>query len=128
MNTVSESTERARRAARLADEKKAEDIVVLDVTGVCTFCDAFVVATGSTGLQLRAIADSIIMGLKADDGFKPAVDGERNASWVVLDYGDVVVHLMSQEAREFYRLEDLWGDGKQIDWQDADAAQGATAS
>lgn len=124
---MSQSTERARRAARLADEKKAEDIVVLDVTGVCTFCDAFVVATGTTGLQLRAIADSIVMGLKADDGFKPAIDGERNQNWVVLDYGDVVVHVMSADARSFYRLEDLWGDGRAVDWQEAGSPRSATA-
>ncbi|MBX3727549.1 MAG: ribosome silencing factor [Candidatus Sumerlaeia bacterium] len=116
-----DSNEKACQAARLADDKKAEDIVVLDVADNCTFCDAFVVCTGSTRLQLRAIATGILEGLRVEGG-KPAIDGERNANWVVLDYGDVVVHVMSAEARAFYRLEDLWGDGRTLDWQDTGAA------
>lgn len=114
--------QKAALAARLADEKKAEDIVVLDVTGLCNFADVFLICTGNNRIQLQAISDGISTGLKAD-GCKPAkADGERGANWLVLDFGDVVVHMMSPDARAFYRLEKLWGDAPILDWEGASQA------
>ena len=120
--TVQENLCKAVLSARMADEKKAEDIIVLDLKGVCTFTDYFVICTGSTSLQLKAMADGIRKSLKNEGYGSPAMDGERQASWIALDYGDVVVHLMHPESREYYRLEDLWGDGKAVDWAEAAAA------
>lgn len=107
---------KAALAARAADDKKGEGIVVLDLRGVCTFTDYFVIASGTSYLQLRAMAEAIRESLRADGHGTPAVDGERQATWIALDYDDVVVHLMQPESRDYYRLEDLWGDGKVVEW------------
>ena len=107
-----ESAEKARRAACLADEKKAEDILVLDVRGLCNFTDFFVVCTGRSSLQLRAIGDYIALEL-GKSGAKPfSVQGRGQENWMVLDFGDFVVHIMSEEARRYYALETLWGDAR----------------
>jgi ribosome-associated protein len=121
---VHESIQKAVEAARFADAKKADDIVVIDMREVCSFTDSFVIATGASNLQLRAIRNSIEEGL-GRMGFKAgAMEGNHNSSWIVMDYGDVVVHLMSPESRDFYRLESLWGDGPEVMWS-ADEAREA---
>jgi ribosome-associated protein len=120
---VHESIQKAVEAARLADAKKADDIVVIDMREVCSFTDSFVIATGASNLQLRAIRNSIEEGL-GRMGFKAgALEGNHNSSWIVMDYGDVVVHLMSPESREFYRLESLWGDGPEVLWEPDEARE-----
>lgn len=107
---------KAALAAQFAEEKKAENIDILDVRGLCNFTDLFMICTGNNRLQLNAIGENIAMGFKKL-GFKsPREDGHRGGNWVVLDYGDIVVHIMSPETRAFYRLEKLWGDAKAIDW------------
>lgn len=111
-----EVEQKAALAAHLADEKKAEEIIVLDVRGLCNFTDMFVLATGNNTIQLRAISESIAEGFRKAGMKRPAEDGERGANWLVLDAGDVVVHVMSPESRLFYRLERLWGDAPQVDW------------
>jgi len=116
-----ETLERAALAAQFADSKKADDIRVLDVTGLCNFTDCLVICSANNRLQINAISDTVCKGFK-DRGFKsPKEEGHRNGSWTVLDLGDVVVHLMTAEAREFYRLEKLWGDAKEIDWHQVSA-------
>lgn len=117
-----DAIQRAIQAARLADSKKAEDIDVLDLRGVCTFTDAFVICTGATRLQLKAIGDAIVNGIKEIDNSTPLQDGARSSTWAVLDYGDFVVHIMSPESRDYYRIEDIWGDGKAIDWAGKEVA------
>lgn len=112
--SAQESRERAIRCATLADDKKAEDIIVLDVGEVCSFTDGFVICTGSSPLQVRAIADAVSEGLKEAGAHSPLVDGMDSLNWVVLDFGDVVVHVMSPDAREFYNLEGLWGDAPKV--------------
>jgi ribosome-associated protein len=116
---VLDTLDKAALIAHLADEKKAEDIVVLDVRGLCNFADAFVVCTGSNRIQLNAISDNIADGIRKRGMKYPPEDGERGANWLALDAGDVVVHIMSPEARSFYRLERLWGDAEPYDWQKA---------
>jgi ribosome-associated protein len=95
-------------AGRAAD-KKAQDIVVLEMGGAVTYTDFFVVVSGANPRQTRAIADEIQKQLRVCR--RPArVEGEREADWILLDYLDVVVHVFTPAAREFYRLENLWGD------------------
>lgn len=104
-------------AANLAEEKKAEAVCVLDVRGLCDFTDAFVLCTGNNHIQLHAISGNIADGIRKHGFRYPSEDGERGSNWLVLDCGDVVVHIMSPEARSFYRLEKLWGDAQEVDWE-----------
>ncbi|MSX01615.1 MAG: ribosome silencing factor [Actinobacteria bacterium] len=94
-----------------AQGPKAVDLVVLDLSSASAFTDAFVVATGRSDRQVKAIHEAIHQGMKDDHGTLPShVEGLREASWVLLDYGDVVVHIFTPATREYYRLETLWGD------------------
>jgi ribosome-associated protein len=99
----------------LAENRKAENAVVLDVTKVSSITDYFVIATGTSEPHLRAIVDEITEKLRDDYGLKPrAQDGALQTSWIVLDYFDVIVHIMRSDVREHYKLEDLWGDAPQV--------------
>ncbi len=101
----------ARRIAELAQEKLAADVVILDMRPVCSYTDFFVVCTGQNPRQTKAIYDEVRERLKHDDGLLPrSVAGEREARWILADYLDVVLHVFTPEAREYYRLEELWGD------------------
>jgi ribosome-associated protein len=116
---VLETLQKAALAAQFADEKKAEDIVLLDLQDLCNFTDIFLICTGNNRIQINAIREGIIDGFRKMGMKAPRDDAERDAKWIVLDYGDVVVHIMSHEARSFYRLESLWGDARRIEWQAA---------
>lgn len=99
----------------LADNKKAEDIVVLDMRSVSTITDYFVIASGTSEPHLRAIVDEIRDTLQEDYGLKPNhVDGTLQTNWLVLDYFDVVVHVMKADARQHYDLEGLWNDAPHV--------------
>ena len=105
------SIEQARRIAALAQEKLARDVVILDMQPVCTYTDYFVVVTGANARQTKGIWDEVQARLKKDDGLLPrSVAGERESTWIVADYLDVVLHVFTPESRDFYRLDDLWGD------------------
>jgi ribosome-associated protein len=105
------SLEQARRIAALASEKLAEDVVILDMRPVCVYTDFFVLSTGRNARQTKAIYDEVHQQLKQESRLLPrAVDGEREAEWIIADYLDVVLHVFTPETREYYRLEDLWGD------------------
>ena len=105
------SLEQARRIAALAQEKLAHDVVILDMRPVTVYTDFFVVVSGQNPRQTKAIFDEVHLRLKHDHRVLPrAVDGEREASWIVADYLDVVLHVFTPQAREYYRLEELWGD------------------
>jgi ribosome-associated protein len=105
------SLEQARRVAELAQEKLARDVVILDMRPVCSYTDYFVIATGQNARQTKAIYDEVRERLKREQRAIPhAVEGEREASWIVADYIDVVLHVFTPEARRYYDLEDLWGD------------------
>lgn len=104
-------------AAQAQAEKKAENIVVINVAGLCNFTEYFVIATGLSPHQFKAMADNIQEKL-ARLGFKPYhIDGLTSERWLVLDYDDVIVHIFSPEARAYYDLERLWGDGEFVDWE-----------
>ena len=103
------------RLARLIEEyaadKKAIDIVELDLRGVLGYTDYFVICSGNTDRQTKAIHDGIHQGLKKGNGLLPRrVEGLNEARWILMDYLDVVVHVFTPEARDFYRLEQLWGE------------------
>jgi ribosome-associated protein len=99
----------------LADNRKAENIVVLDVKELSSVTDYFVVASGTSEPHLRAITDEITDKLRADHDIRPrAIDGTLQTAWVVLDYFDVIVHVMRADIRAHYNLEGLWGDAKQV--------------
>ncbi|WP_324653529.1 ribosome silencing factor [Georgenia sp. H159] len=97
-------------AARAAAEKKAEEIVALDVSERLVLTDAFVVASGGTDRQVRAIVDAVDEALHREGAKAVRKEGVSEAHWVLLDYGDIIVHVQQTEDREFYALERLWGD------------------
>jgi ribosome-associated protein len=99
----------------LADNKKAENIVVLDLRKLSSITDYFVICTGTSEPHLRAIVNEIQEQLEEDQHLTPrGTDGAINTAWVVLDYFDVIVHVMRKDVRELYNLEDLWGDAPQV--------------
>jgi ribosome-associated protein len=105
------SNEQARRIAALAQDKLARDVVILDMRPVCTYTDYFVIATGNNPRQTKAIWDEVHGRLKHDGRMLPrSVEGEQEGTWIIADYLDVVLHVFTPEARDFYRLEDLWDD------------------
>jgi len=94
-----------------ADNKKAENIVALDVSKLSSVADYFVICSGTSEPHLRAISDEILTRLRDEQGLRPrAVDGTLQTAWIVLDYFDVIVHVMKGDVREKYDLEALWGD------------------
>ena len=94
-----------------ASDVKAQDIVELDLRGVLGYTDYFVIASGGTDRQTKAIHDAIHMGLKKHHGLLPRrVEGLGEARWILMDYLDVIVHIFTPEARDYYRLEQLWGE------------------
>ncbi len=99
----------------LADNRKAENIAVLDVREVSSVTDYFVIASGTSEPHLRAITDEITTGLREEHDLRPrAVDGTFQTAWIVLDFFDVIVHIMRADVRERYNLEGLWGDAPQV--------------
>jgi ribosome-associated protein len=97
--------------ARYAADKKAIDVVELDLRGVLGYTDYFLICSGNTGRQAKAIHDGILEGLKHEhDRLPRRVEGSAQAGWILMDYLDVIVHIFTPETREFYRLEQLWGE------------------
>jgi ribosome-associated protein len=105
------SDQLARRIADIAADRKAVDIRLLDMRETVGYTDWFVICSGNTERQTKAIHDAIYRSLKDDEGLLPRrSEGEREARWILLDYLDCVVHIFTPEARDFYRLEQLWGE------------------
>src|SRR5436189_6229464 len=103
------------RAIAAAEDKKALDLVVLDLRKAAGFTDFFLIASGSNPRQVRAIADAVMEAL-AEQGVKPAhVEGYDRSEWVLLDYFDFIVHVFAPETRTFYGLERLWGSAERVD-------------
>ena len=101
----------ADRIASIASDRKAIDIRVLDLRGVVGYTDFFVICSGNTERQTKAIHDAIYQQLKDEEGLLPRrAEGASEARWILLDYLDAVLHVFTPDAREFYRLENLWGD------------------
>jgi ribosome-associated protein len=101
----------AERIAAIASDRKAINLVVVDLRGMVGYTDFFVVCTGNTERQTKAIHDAVYRDLKDHEGLLPRrSEGVTEARWILLDYLDVVLHVFTPEAREFYRLDNLWGD------------------
>ena len=110
------SLELALAAAKAAAENRGQDIVVLDTTELTALFDYFVIATGTSSRQLRAICQHIEHTLKHDLGDRRmGIAGYEESRWIVLDYGSVVVHLFDAETRAYYGLEDLWAESQRVD-------------
>lgn len=108
-----------RRSVALTLERKALDVAVLDLTGISSATDYFVIASGNSDVQVKAIADHVVDELKKD-GIRPQhVEGMSGGRWVLLDYIDFVVHVFHPQARAFYQLENLWGDAPRWDAPEA---------
>ena len=106
------------RAAQCALERKAFDVVVLDLRGISSATDWFVIASGSSDIHVRAIAEHIIEELKKDGERPGHVEGLETGRWVLVDYIDFVIHAFHPSAREFYQLESLWGDAPRHEIED----------
>ncbi|MPZ51714.1 MAG: ribosome silencing factor [Acidimicrobiia bacterium] len=118
--TIEEVREIARTAADAVSEKKGGDIELLDLTELTPIADVFVIATGTSQTHVRTLADSVRERMKEDVGRLPLrVEGSQDAEWLLMDYGDVVVHLFQAEQRDFYGLERLWGDANTVEYQAA---------
>jgi ribosome-associated protein len=114
------TNDRARIAALAADAKKGEDIVVLDVGDIIGIVDTFVITSASNTRLVRTIVDEVEKQVFDQTGAKPrAVEGLDDYSWVLLDYGDFVVHVFLNDTRAFYGLERLWSDAGRVQWQTA---------
>ena len=101
-------------AVQAARSRKGEDIVVLDIANISSFTDTFVICVGTNSRQNQAISDAIEMALKKE-GVRPiGIEGHRNAEWILMDYGDFVVHIFSEESRRFYDLERLWRNAPRL--------------
>lgn len=108
--------ELAKVAAYAADDKKAEDIVLLGLSSKTDVCDYFLICTGANPRQVDAIVDEVREKVSANCGISPlSCEGREGLSWVLVDYGSVVVHVFRPETRDFYRLESLWGDAPRVD-------------
>ena len=102
-------------AAKALDEKKGKEIAAIEVTEQTTLADYFVIATGTSNTQINALCGAVEKALDELGIPVRRREGYRDGTWVLLDYGDIVVHVFSKEAREFYSLERLWHDGKPLD-------------
>ena len=108
-------------AVRAARDKKAVDVVVLDLRKAAGFTDYFVICTGNNPRQVHAIADGVIEALRTDLGERPAVaEGTQKSEWILLDYFNFVVHVFGRECRAFYGLERLWGTAERHEFPDTD--------
>jgi len=108
-------------AVRAAESRKASDLTVLDLREVTSFADYFVICTGSNPRQIQAIADEVTVRLKKLGERVINTEGYESAEWILLDYGDFIVHVFSEKAREYYDLERLWRKAGRIDVPEAEA-------
>lgn len=107
----------AAMAAVAMHEQRAEDIIVLDMRGLIDYADFFVIGSAASLTRMRGVARWVEKVLTKNGG-KRLNQPDRDASWILVDFGDVLVHVFDDQAREFYRLEDLWGDAPHIEWRD----------
>jgi ribosome-associated protein len=102
-------------AVRAAESKKATDFKVLDLTGVTSFADYFVICTGANQKQVQAIGDEVALQLKEAGELPNSVEGYAQAEWVLVDYGDLLIHVFSTKARDYYGLERLWRNARTVE-------------
>lgn len=107
--------EKLRIALRAVDDKQAQDVVVLDISEIAAFASYFLLCSGDSSRQIQAIVDEVELKLREAKIRPTHIEGYRNAEWVLMDYLDLVVHVFSKKAREYYDLERLWRDGKRLE-------------
>ena len=112
MSTVSTEKMMAQIACKAIDDKKGQDIKVIDIHNVSVIADYFVIASGTNSNQVQAIVDNVEEQLGRAGFEAKQIEGNRNSSWILMDYGDVIVHVFDEEYRLFYDLERIWRDGK----------------
>jgi len=109
---IPEALEIAHTLVETLDQKKGEDILLLDLIGVCSFADYFVFCSGTSERMLKALADEAQQAVKKQHGINARnVEGTPDAGWILMDYGDVILHLFAPATREYYQLEELWREG-----------------
>lgn len=104
----------AKIAIEAMEEKKAEDIRIIDIAGISTIADYFVIASGDNIRQVKAIANEVEEQLGKNGVVAKQIEGTQSANWILMDYSDVIIHIFDKENRIFYNLERIWKDGKQI--------------
>jgi ribosome-associated protein len=109
--------DRAVLCARVAEDHKARDIVVLDMRGITPLYDFFVIATGISRRQIHTLAEEIDASMRAQGESRRSIEGYEASKWVVQDYGDLVVHVFDPDTRRYYGMEDLWADAPRLDWE-----------
>ena len=115
---MSQSTDMVKLAVAALEDKKAEDIQILDISKISTIADYFIIASGSNRNQVQAMSDNVEEKL-GRAGYEPKrIEGFQSADWVLMDYIDVIVHVFSRESRDFYDLERIWRDGKVVKLED----------
>jgi ribosome-associated protein len=107
--------DQVKNAVRAADEKKAQGMLVLRLSAITEFTDYFIICSGSSSRQTKAIADEIVERLKSSDVRPLNTEGYNNAEWILIDYGAFVVHIFTEESRRFYDLERLWRDAERVE-------------
>lgn len=113
--SLEEVKEMARLAINAMEDKKAEDIRVIDISQVSVLADYFIIASGSNRSQIQTLSDAVEEKLGKDGYPVKQIEGYQNANWVLLDFGDIIVHIFDQENRLFYDLERIWRDGRSMD-------------
>lgn len=112
------SLELAKKAAELLDNKKAMRLNVIKVEDISSLADYFVIASGTSNTHVRSLSDELEEKLKEEGVAPTRIEGYRSNSWILLDYSSVVVHVFTQEARDFYDLDRLWADGVKVEWNE----------
>ena len=112
---MSEAKQTAKLALEALEDKKAMDVRILDITHVSTLADYFMIASGTNSNQVQAIVDNVEEQLGRAGFEAKQIEGNRNSSWILMDYGDVIVHVFDEENRLFYDLERIWRDGKVVE-------------
>ena len=115
MSTVSTEKMMAQIACKAIDDKKGQDIKIIDIHNVSLIADYFVIASGTNSNQVQAIVDNVEEQLGRAGFEAKQIEGNRNSSWILMDYGDVIVHVFDEENRLFYDLERIWRDGKVLE-------------
>ena len=111
-----ESLDLAAACARIAEDKKGKEIRILDMRKVFPMADYFVLVTGSNRRHIQTMTEEIIKARKGENRLASSTEGYDQGWWVLLDYEDVVVHIFAEDARDYYDLENLWGDAPDVDW------------
>ncbi len=117
--TFTESQEKLEQLCVALDEEKARDVTVLDVRGLTLIADYFVLCTGNSPTHLHAVAEGVQEKLRERCNLRAKPEGGAESEWIVMDYGDVIAHIFSEEVREFYDLEGLWADARRTIWTPA---------